>query len=118
MSVANLAAFWIRSLFLNLETASFLMILSTSWRVLLYEFVDVHVTTSHSDKDLVILTYLDVYLLGTKLIDTLGLSQEQNLHLLLLRERVDCITQEHVDPITLPTNIDFLIVLHLLHQLS
>ena len=68
-----------------------------------------HESATDPHLDIVGLVYLDVDAPLPKLVDALGLSQEQDLQFVFLRKLVQVISEDHVRSIALVANVNLLI---------
>jgi len=80
-------------------------LLELNWSVLVKELVDREVPSTNSDVDSIHVDS-DWDFLGTELVNTLGLSHEEDLQLLSLWEIVDVLSQLFIDRVLLNWNIN------------
>ena len=78
--------------------------------VLLDEVTNVHVSTTYSNKQIVSFLDFDVHSFLSELVNSFGLSQKQDVHLLSFRILIDEVSQCFIYLVTLPWNINCLLI--------
>lgn len=81
--------------------------------VLLNELINVHESAAHADLNLISFFNFDVHALLTKLVNTFGLPQEKNVHLLSFWVFIDEVSQCNIDIVILLWDVDGLVLLEL-----